>query len=431
MPVPCRRSLARARHRAIASVSASSLTALPPGTCLRGGDKRWRQCLRWRHQSCGEGLRHLRSGGAALSDDYRFSPHDTSGWKRALHEHGVTVLAGVLSKAEVLYVRDLVWSWLECLPKVKNSSDVACSSGSSEHVMGIRRDAVDTWTTLDGRWPSDNSQTGIVCSRGAGQSPAAWYVRGHDAVQKTFASIWNVPEHQLLTSMDGVVLWRPWQLKPKMIAEQWRTRGGWLHVDQNVARRPHLEAIQGMMALTSADSSITGGFVCAPGSHVPSEGAALIKRLGGAAKLRRRGDFLAVPCGDPLELQAATVPLKQGDLLLWDSRLVHGSEPAPGREAVHNGGALAGITPDHATTLQDEASSPSSPALDLLRVAVPVCMVPRSFALDPAELSSWRAAAVKAGLTTKHWPHRMRVQGEAAGPGYVPPDLTPAMKRVL
>ena len=32
---------------------------------------------------------------------------------------------------------------------------------------------------------------------------------------------------------DGLILWRPWQHKPKEVFETWKTRGSWLHVDQN------------------------------------------------------------------------------------------------------------------------------------------------------------------------------------------------------
>ena len=34
---------------------------------------------------------------------------------------------------------------------------------------------------------------------------------------------------------DGLILWRPWQQKPQQVSENWKTRGSWLHVDQNAA----------------------------------------------------------------------------------------------------------------------------------------------------------------------------------------------------
>jgi hypothetical protein len=44
--------------------------------------------------------------------------------------------------------------------------------------------------------------SGILHSLGIGQTPQAWFVRGHPAVQQVFRSIWGTDE--LITSMDGV-----------------------------------------------------------------------------------------------------------------------------------------------------------------------------------------------------------------------------------
>ena len=38
-----------------------------------------------------------------------------------------------------------------------------------------------------------------------------------------------------LVPQDGLILWRPWQKKPQQISESWKTRGCWLHVDQNAS----------------------------------------------------------------------------------------------------------------------------------------------------------------------------------------------------
>ncbi|CAE7420915.1 unnamed protein product [Symbiodinium natans] len=320
-----------------------------------------------------------------------------SGWNEALRQQGVAVLAGAVPPVEREAILNDIWDWLE-----------GVGSGGA-----VSRSDPTTWTMSDRRWPRDNMSTGIVCVRGAGQAAGAWRVRGHAAVQSAFAHFWGVEPSQLLTSMDGLILWRPWQQKPAGIAEPWKTRGSWLHADQNVYRRPDLEAIQGLLSLTAADPRKTGGFVCVPGSHLPEAQQELCDLLGGPPRLRKRGDFLALPEGSSLGAGARGASLEPGDLLLWDARLLHGSEPAPGVE--HEG----------------EPEDPVVSAPELLRVAVPVCMVPRSFAQDQDELAAWRRKAVSEGITTKHWPHKQRVQGEAGGPDYVVPKLSSDMLRVL
>lgn len=320
-------------------------------------------------------------------------PASNEGWLDGLREDGVVVIEGVLQQAEVQELKDLVWRWLEGY------------GGRGQ----ISRDDPTTWTMADERWPKDNRSTGIVCVRGAGQALAAWKVRGHPAVQSIFAKHWDVEPQELLTSMDGLILWRPWQQKPQQVSENWKTRGSWLHVDQNVFKRSELLAVQGLVNLCLADSS-TGGFVCIPGSHGPAFQEKICESLGGAQNLRKRGDYMALE-EDNWSQQAVGISLNPGDMLLWDGRLVHGSEPAPGLE------------------VGCEVESESAP--ELLRMAIPVCMVPRHFAQNQEELAAWRAQAVAAGVTTKHWPQRQRAQGEAAGLDFVPPELSSDMLRVL
>lgn len=116
------------------------------------------------------------------------------------------VLREVFAAAEVKELKDLIWDWLE-------------GFGSKRRVL---RTEPLTWTTADKRWPRDNQSdtgsTGIVCVRGAGQTAAAWKVRGSSVawlwatlspfkhatqvVQSVFARHWDVEPKELLTSME-------------------------------------------------------------------------------------------------------------------------------------------------------------------------------------------------------------------------------------
>ena len=96
---------------------------------------------------------------------------------------GWTVVPGVLSKEEVQTCLDLTWDWLESL-------------GS-----GIERSDPASWT--DNNWPGE-FRSGITVQCGSNQQPSLWYLR----VQEVFSSIWSVQPSELITSMDGMLIWR-------------------------------------------------------------------------------------------------------------------------------------------------------------------------------------------------------------------------------
>jgi len=90
-----------------------------------------------------------------------------------------------------------------------------------------------------------------------------------------------------------------------------------------------------------------------------------------------------VPCPllNPAARGGALVRAAAGDLLLWDSRLIHCNTPP--------------LRPPAAADGQSEAA--------LLRAVVDVCMTPRRLALRDA--LSLRRRAVLAGVGSTHWPH--------------------------
>lgn len=107
---------------------------------------------------------------------------------------------------------------------------------------------------------------------------------------------------------------------------------------------------KGIVNLCPAEPQTTGGFVCIPRSHSEDFQKEICAALGGH-RLRKRGDFL--PLDEMYRERCVGIQLDPGDLLLWDSRIVHGSEPAPGLE-----GGL-------------EGTSEAFGELELLRMAVP------------------------------------------------------------
>ena len=104
-----------------------------------------------------------------------------------LESEGYVVLKQVLSDVEAAEVVDLTWEYMAALG------------------TGVDRADVATWGNE--RWPF-SVEGGIMPALWVGQSAPQWRVRGAPKVKQAFAAIWGTEE--LLTSFDGMSLWRPW-----------------------------------------------------------------------------------------------------------------------------------------------------------------------------------------------------------------------------
>lgn len=99
--------------------------------------------------------------------------------------------------------------------------------------------------------------------------------------------------------------------------------------------------------------------------------------------------------------------IEAGDLILWDSRTIHGGFVGNGKNVKAETG--------------------------LARLAMTVCMTPNSFATD--EIRELRMKAFEKGLTTTHWPHEYHIHGNygeirSATP-YVPITLTQTQRNLM
>ena len=124
----------------------------------------------------------------------RFKPGSKES-KEYLEREGYVVLKETLTKQQAGKTLNLLWDYLEELD------------------TGIDRKDPKTWG--DDRWPTA-AHGGILPSYGIGHSKSQWYLRSIPNVKKAFAKIWGTED--LLTSFDGVSLWRPWNINP-----QWKT----------------------------------------------------------------------------------------------------------------------------------------------------------------------------------------------------------------
>lgn len=156
---------------------------------------------------------------------------------------------------------------------------------------------------------------------------------------------------------------------------EWKTKGGWLHVDQHPIGRPGLQCVQGLVNLLPMSSEI-GGNVLVPGSHkdhpnIPTKYGKRLERIG------KEIDHFRYPSNDPLVSGSVTVHLEPGDLLLWDSRTIHCSGPGEG---------------------------PLDPTPRLLRAVSLVCMMPRN--RTTPQVLEQRKGAPAGLLSTTNWTDR-------------------------
>ena len=282
----------------------------------------------------------------------RFKPGSKES-KEYLEREGYVVLKETLTKQQAGKTLNLLWDYLEELD------------------TGIDRKDPKTWD--DDRWPTA-AHGGILPSYGIGHSKSQWYLRSIPNVKKAFAKIWGTED--LLTSFDGVSLWRPWNINPR-----WKTESGqtWFHIDQHPISRPGKQCVQGLVNLLPTSEEI-GGNVMVPGSHkffknIPQE---YEERL---AKLPLGVDHFRFPNDDPkLSSQKPIMcHMEVGDMLLWDSRTIHCS---------------------------NSGTSLSKGTKELVRAASLICMMPKE--KSNSEVIKRRREAVKKVISTTNWSDKFR-----------------------
>lgn len=269
---------------------------------------------------------------------------------KELDKHGVVVVPKVLARDEVEHAKKLFWDKLESL-------------GS-----GIQRDNPDTWN--EANWPGDIFR-GFMTSHGISQSEAAWYLRSHRRIRRAFEQIWETRD--LITSMDAFICWRPWNKvrEPKDGFQEPCVEG--FHVDQSPKKRG-FHCVQGMIVLNEVTDE-SGGLRVIRGTHTDRVQDYIEK------KYKAYGDWCELRNEDPLVKFSDWELLKAqpGDLILWDSRLIHSGYVGTG---------------------YDDRSQ----VKDLARLCMAVCMVPRDM-VSP-EVLEQRRKFFERGKATTHWPNK-------------------------
>ena len=169
--------------------------------------------------------------------------------------------------------------------------------------------------------------------------------------------------------MDGMLIWRH---KTSYSASP--ASGLNLHVDQDPFTKTGPHCVQGMIPFLDVTQDI-GGLKLVPKSHTDEVQDQIRKEYLIKRKTLPGKDFVKVDDAkyDP---DAIVVEAKAGDLILWDSRVIHGSRVGP---------------------------ATSQPGSGLARCTGLVCMTPRVRASQEVLLR--REAAFQSGAGFTHWPH--------------------------
>lgn len=199
---------------------------------------------------------------------------------------------------------------------------------------------------------------------------------------------------------------------------------------QNPTVKRGRQAVQGMIPLLPVTPA-TGGLAVVPRTHLqdaqdriaadhpqwasdPSDWCVVTKLN---SVLRWAGRPMLVEAGP-------------GDLILWDSRLLHqglvgaGESPAPPPIS----GSDEALSSKAGADASESVEAPPPPP-QLARLALTVCMTPRDRA-TPEALEA-RRSLLTAGTGLTHWPHETRHAGPAGPRHWLPPALTPAQMQLV
>ncbi|CAF0961634.1 unnamed protein product [Rotaria sordida] len=197
-----------------------------------------------------------------------------------------------------------------------------------------------------------------------------WNIRSNRNIKRVYSHIWNTNE--LLVSFDDCGIFRNWYYEPK-----WKTTMGWYRVDQNPILKPNRCCIQAFISLTD-NNEITGGLIVFSHTHLR------FNELNNLA--RRSKDFVAIPSMHSIldrgNAIGKFIHCQSGDLVVWDSRLVHCNSCA---------------------FISDESLKNQS--IDFLRIVAYVSMSPATFVYNQTldQFRKKRKLLAQNNCTLTHW----------------------------
>jgi hypothetical protein len=201
--------------------------------------------------------------------------------RKFFEENGYLVVPNAVPQANLDAVLDAAWDFLK--------------------VEGIRRDDPTTW------YPK--SRRGALVHLHQHQS--LWDNRQHPRLYRAFADLYGT--EKLWVSMDRAGMKPP--IDPRFPEHDDK---GFVHWDMDTTPPLPTELfVQGVLALTDTTEEM-GGFCCIPGFHRNLEAWVAEQP---ADRNPRAPDLSRLPEG----MRVTPIPMRAGDLVVWDRRLAHGN----------------------------------------------------------------------------------------------------------
>lgn len=309
-----------------------------------------------------------------------------------IEKHGFAIVSGVLSEDDCRESLEKAWDYIEAASyaeeRIQHPNKVSNISKMSPPIQRSNP------LSHSSEYFPHSLEGGMLPFYGSGHSTFAWSIRSHPHVHEVFKYVHDGCTN-LISSLDGIVLWH---------ASQPITDAGWFHVDQNLIAKPNKECIQGLVNLLPVTTN-TGGNVVVAESHRffphhytnANHNSEFYK-----ARLGELGneDWMEIDPNDAELLNPnsiLTCLLNPGDMILWDSRTVHCSNPRS-QEATNN------------QVINNESLLVNESAHGLLRAAAAVCMMPASNA--DASIFQQRRVAVDQKRTLTHWANKVAPLGD-------------------
>ena len=238
---------------------------------------------------------------------------------KMLFERGVAVLGNVLTTAEAATFEAGIWQLVGDL--------------TARLDVPVTKDNPASWRS----WYKTTPSHGMLQQHyGVGQAQALWDVRQHPAVVGAFTDVYNVRTCKMhglellptdmLASFDAFSFSPP----PEVTGRGWQhPTKTWLHVDQGT-KSHDFRCIQGFVNLIPVEHEGDATLEVLDGSHIHHRG------LFNGIECKKDWYMLRPNQIEDLEREGCTkkrILAGAGDLVLWDSRLVHcGGQPLKGRK---------------------------------------------------------------------------------------------------
>ncbi|CRG83306.1 hypothetical protein PISL3812_00657 [Talaromyces islandicus] len=228
-------------------------------------------------------------------------------WYDHFLDYGYAVIPGVISPEKAAEYQQAAFDWLKSFDNPElNLSNPA------------------TWTPLNLPYVS---QINTFNHYGVVHERFMWDIRLEQRVIETFAQIWHT--NRLLVSFDAINITLPH--RPEHVP-----RAKWPHVDQSPFRQG-LQCVQGIVNLSKSGPE-DGGLTVYPGSHKVVE--EFFAQNTDHTQWDRKDFYSFTPdeiiwFENTKGFKSHKVIAEPGDLIIWDSRLVHyGAEPTANSDTI-------------------------------------------------------------------------------------------------